>query len=170
VIGAAALGALVTVLTGREPGFVLGVFLIAGTTAAALAVQPSAVYLIIPVPALAYVVAAATAGLIQANKQAAGTSLTALALSAAQWTASGFLAMTVATILAIAVTASRWRRQRSGPPGPGLRWRGGRGASAGPRPAGAGRSPSARRPPGHDADYATGAAAAAVQRECRHTT
>ena len=112
MIGAAALGALVTVLTGSGPGYVLGAFLIAGTAAAALAVRPRGVYLIIPVPALAYVVAAATAGLIQANEQAAGTSLTALAVSAAQWIASGFPAMTVATIVAIAVTVTRRPRKR----------------------------------------------------------
>jgi hypothetical protein len=119
VIGSAALGTLVTAATGSEPGLVLSVFLVAATVAAALAVQPRAVYRIIPVPALAYVIAAAIAGLI--HDRATDTSRTVIATSATQWVASGFLAMTAATILAIAITTARWRRWRSGPRGPGYR-------------------------------------------------
>jgi hypothetical protein len=106
VVGGAALGALITVLAGTGPGPVLGVSLVAATLAAALAIQPGAVYRIIPVPALAYLVMATVAGL--AGDRAAGRSHTALAVSAAQWIASGFLPMTAATLLAIAVTAIRW--------------------------------------------------------------
>jgi hypothetical protein len=106
VLGGAALGALITVLAGTGPGPALGVSLVAATLAAALTIQPRAVYRIIPVPALAYVVTATVAGLI--GDRVAGTSHTALAVSAAQWTASGFLPMTAATMLAIAVTAIRW--------------------------------------------------------------
>jgi hypothetical protein len=106
VVGGAALGALITVLAGTGPGPVLGVSLVAATLAAALAIQPGAVYRIIPVPALAYLVMATVAGL--AGDRAAGRSHTALAVSAAQWIASGFLPMTVATLLAIAATAIRW--------------------------------------------------------------
>ena len=106
VLGGAALGALITVLAGTGPGPVLGVSLVAATLAAALAIQPRAVYRIIPVPALAYLSAATVAGLI--GDRMASTSHTALAVSAAQWTASGFFPMTVATVLAIAVTAIRW--------------------------------------------------------------
>lgn len=106
VVGGAALGALISVLAGTGPGPVLGVSLVAATLAAALAIQPRAVYRLIPVPALAYVVIATAAGLI--GDRAASTSHTALALSAAQWIASGFLPMTAATLLAIAMTAIRW--------------------------------------------------------------
>jgi hypothetical protein len=106
VLGGAALGALITVLAGTGPGPVLGVSLVAATLAAALAIHPRAVYRIIPVPALAYVATVTVAGLI--GDRVASTSHTALALSAAQWIASGFLPMTVATLLAIAVTAIRW--------------------------------------------------------------
>lgn len=121
-IGGAAAGLLVTVLSGREPGLVLGIFLLAGTAAGALAVQPRAAYLIIPVPPLACAVAATLAGLI--HDHAAGTSHTALAISAAQWIASGFLAMTAATLMAVAVTTARWaagrrhhhRQRPAGPP------------------------------------------------------
>jgi hypothetical protein len=100
------------VLSGSEPGSVLGVFVVAGTVAAVLAVRPRSAYLIIPVPALAYVVAATIAGLI--HDRASDSSLTGLAVHAAQWIASGFLAMSAATLLAIALTAVRWPRSGRG--------------------------------------------------------
>jgi hypothetical protein len=106
VLGGAALGALITALAGTGPGPVLGVSLVAATLAAALAIQPRAVYRIIPVPALAYAATATVAGVI--GDRAASASHSALAVSAAQWIASGFLPMTAATLLAIAVTAIRW--------------------------------------------------------------
>ena len=105
VIGGAGAGLLVTLLAGREPGLVLGIFLLAGTAAGALAVRPRAAYLIIPVPALAYLAAAIVAGLV--HDRAADTSHTALVISAAQWIASGFLAMSAATLLAIVVAVAR---------------------------------------------------------------
>jgi hypothetical protein len=120
-IGGAAAGLLVTALSGGEPGLVLGIFLLAGTAAGALAVHHRAAYVIVPVPPLAYAVAAILAGLI--HDHAAGTSHTALAISAAQWIASGFLAMSAATLLALAVAtvrwaAERWRRRGQRPAGP----------------------------------------------------
>jgi hypothetical protein len=123
VIAAAALGALITAVTGSQPGLVLGVLLVGATITAALAVRPRAAYRVIPVPALAYVVAASLAGLI--SDRATGTSITALAVNGAQWIASGFIAMTVATGLAVVIALVRWytsrrvqrgpRRPRSGP-------------------------------------------------------
>jgi hypothetical protein len=117
IIGAAALGMVVTVLARTEPGPVLGVLLLAGTLGAALAVRPRAVYVTIPAPALAYAIAASIAGMI--HDRAADTSLTGLAVHAAQWIASGFVAMAVATLLAIAVTAVRWPGWGRGPADPG---------------------------------------------------
>jgi hypothetical protein len=114
VIGCAALGTLVTVVTRTEPGSVLGVLVVAGTATAAIAVRPRVVYVIIPVPALAYVVAASIAGFV--HDRASDTSLTGLAVHAAQWIASGFLAMSVATLLAIVATAVRWPRSGRGRP------------------------------------------------------
>lgn len=107
VIAGAALGAAVTVLAGSEPGVALGVFLVVATVAGAFAVQPRAAYRLIPAPALAYVAAAAVAGLIR--DRATDTSLTGLAVSAARWIASGFVAMSITTILAIAITIARWQ-------------------------------------------------------------
>ena len=114
VIGCAALGTLVTVVAGTDPGPVLGAAVVAGTAAAAVAVRPRSVYLIIPVPALAYVAGATVAGLI--HDRADDTSLTGLAVHAAQWIASGFVAMSIATLLAIAATAVRRPRRARGRP------------------------------------------------------
>jgi hypothetical protein len=113
VIGSAAVGAFITAAAGSEPGLVLGLFVVAGTVAAALAVKPRAVYQVIPVPALAYLAAAVLAGMI--HDRANGTSSTALAVGATQWIASGFLAMSAATVLAIVLTAARWRSSGRGP-------------------------------------------------------
>lgn len=162
VIAATALGALLTVLTGGQPGFLLGAFLVAGTAAGALSVARRAVYQVIPVPALAYVAAAILA--VLATGQAAGTSRTALALTVIQAVASGFDAMIAATLLAIVITAARWPPGSRGPRRPGYRppaagtGRPGRQASgnlsalrglrhAGDQPATALRSP---RDPGRD--------------------
>jgi hypothetical protein len=110
VAGGALAGLLVTVVTGSGPGLILGIFLLASTAAGALAVHHRAAYLIIPVPALAYLVAAILAGVI--HDHAADTSQTALAISAAQWIASGFVAMSAATLLAIVVAVVRGAAQR----------------------------------------------------------
>lgn len=123
----AAIGASVTVLAGTAPGGLLGVFVIAATAVAAFAVRRKAGYLIIPVPALAYVIAAMVAGLIR--DRAADVSHTILAVDSLQWIASGFLTMTIATALAILVALGRWlwaagRTWRSARPG-------GRGGPAG---------------------------------------
>lgn len=109
VIGCAALGALVTALTNHEPGPVLGIFLVVGAIVAALAVRSRTGYLIIPVPALAYLVAAFIAGMI--HDRASDGSTATLAINATQWIAGGFLAMAAATLLVIVITAVRWRRK-----------------------------------------------------------
>lgn len=105
---AAGLGALITVVTRSDPGFLLGLLVVAGTVAACLAVTPRRAYLIIPAPALAYLVAAIVAGLI--HDRATDTSHTLLALNAARWVASGFLAMIAATALAVLIAGVRWLR------------------------------------------------------------
>jgi hypothetical protein len=106
VIATTALGTVATIVTGSDPGFVLGFCLVIGAIAASLAVRPGAVYRIIPAPSIAYVVGAFIAGLI--HDGGTDASRTALAISAAQWVASGFLAMTTATLLVILIGAVRW--------------------------------------------------------------
>jgi len=125
VAASTALGASATMLTGKEPGSILGIFVFIGTAAAAVTVRPQAGRLIIPVPALSYLIAAMVTGVIYDHS--ADASKTALAIDAAQWIANGFFAMALATVLAIVLVTARWvlwRRQRPGSPAPS--------ASAGP--------------------------------------
>ncbi len=120
VAASTALGASATMLMGKEPGSILGGFVIIGTIAAAVAVRPQAGRMILPVPALAYVVAAMVTGVIY--DRSADTSKTALAINAAQWIADGFFAMALATILAVVLVTARWvlwRRQQPGSPARG---------------------------------------------------
>jgi hypothetical protein len=151
VLAATAAGAAATVVTGREPGAVLGVLVVAGTAAAALAVRPSAGRLILPVPVLSYLVAAMVAGYV--HDRADITSATALAVHATQWIASGFFAMALATVLAAALVTVRWylhRRQRpADPPWPAPA------PGRGPRPP-AGREPVGTTGPRAGGPGATG--------------
>jgi hypothetical protein len=121
VAASTALGASATMLTGKEPGSILGAFVIIGTLAAAVAVRPQAGRLILPVPALAYLVAAMVTGVIYDHS--ADVSKAALAINAAQWIANGFFAMVLATALAVVLVTARWilwRRSRPvAPPPPG---------------------------------------------------
>ena len=110
VVAGTLAGLLGTVLAGSEPGFALGAGLIVGTVAGAVAVRPQATYVIIPVPALAYVVTATVAGFI--HDHADDTSRTALAVGLTQWIAGGFLIMIAATLLAMAIAAIRWLGSR----------------------------------------------------------
>jgi hypothetical protein len=90
-------------------------FVVAGTVAAALAIRPRDGRMILPVPALSYLVAALASGIV--SDRPADSSQTALALGAAQWVANGFFTMALATILAAAITTVRWylwRRSRQG--------------------------------------------------------
>jgi hypothetical protein len=109
VVGSAALGGVATVVAKQDPGALLGICLIVGAVIASLAVRSRAGYLILPVPALAYLVAAFIAGMI--HDHATDTNSTAYATSALQWVASGFVAMSAATVIVIVVTAARWRRK-----------------------------------------------------------
>jgi hypothetical protein len=100
-------------VTRSAPGFLLGLFVEAGTVVAALAVRPRAGRMIFPVPVLSYLVGALISGFV--HNRSTGASKTALAIGAAQWIADGFFAMALATVLAIAITIIRWylwRRRR----------------------------------------------------------
>ena len=90
----------------RDPGRALGALVIAGTLAAVTSVRARSAYAIIPVPALAYAVGATAAGYV--HDRAVDTTRTALAVSAAQWIADGFIAMIAATALAVLIALARW--------------------------------------------------------------
>ena len=113
IVAGAALGTVATMVTRSAPGFLLGLFVVAGTVIAALAVRPRAGRMIFPVPVLSYLVGALISGFMY--NRSTGTSKTALAIGAAQWIANGFFAMALATVLAIVIITARWylwRRRR----------------------------------------------------------
>jgi hypothetical protein len=113
IVASAALGTIATMVTRSAPGFLLGLFVTAGTVIAALAVRPRAGRMIFPVPVLSYLVGALVSGFIY--NRSTGTSKTALAIGAAQWIANGFFAMALASVLAIVIITARWflwRRRR----------------------------------------------------------
>jgi Domain of unknown function (DUF6542) len=117
IVSSAAIGAIGTMLTRSAPGFLLGLLVVAGSAAAALAVRPRAGRMILPVPALSYLVAALISGVV--FNRSAGMSKAELAIDAAQWIADGFFAMALATLLAAAITTARWylwRRGQGGQP------------------------------------------------------
>jgi hypothetical protein len=135
IVGSALIGAVATIVTKSQPGSVLGLFVLAGTVAAALTVQPRTGRLIFPVPALSYVIAALAAGIVYDRS----ADKTVLAVGAAQWIASGFFVMVLATLLAIALTTVRWfmwRRDQPAPVPPDWSGRGpaARGSRTAPRP------------------------------------
>ena len=150
IAAAAMIGAIATVVTDRQPGTLLGVAVLAGTVAAALTIQPRAGRMIFPAPALCYLIAALAAGVIYDH----AADRTALAIDAAQWIASGFFLMALATLLAIVIVTARWlllRRARRG----GADWTG---------PRGSGPPGPATRTGLRDADGWSGPGAAATQR------
>jgi hypothetical protein len=105
IAGSALVGAIASIVTGKAPGPLLGVVLIAGTFAGTIVVRPRAVYQLIPVPAMAYVAGAIMAGYVHDKSKILDR--TGLAAHAGTWVASGFWAMSIATLVAIAVTGVR---------------------------------------------------------------
>ena len=113
IVASAAIGAILTMVARNAPGPLLGLFVVAGTVAASLAVRPRTGRMIFPVPVLSYLVAALISGIV--FDRSAYSSKTALAIDAAQWIADGFFAMALATVLAVVIIAVRWylwRRNR----------------------------------------------------------
>lgn len=120
VVASAAVGAIATMVARSEPGFLLGLMVVAGTAAAALVVRPGEGWMILPVPVLSYLVAALLSGVVV--DRSADSSRTQLAVAAAQWAAGGFVAMVLATVLAAAIISARWylwRRARPASRGQG---------------------------------------------------
>jgi len=164
IVASAAVGTIATMVTRGTPGFLLGLSVLAGTVAAALAVRPRAGRMILPAPVLSYLVAALISGVVY-NRSAA-TSKAALAIGAAQWIADGFFAMTLATVLAVAITTARWylwRRRKPASLDPGWPVPAAWSAQAGTGPAPARPGAPPRRPrspwetsaePGHPTGFA----------------
>ncbi len=151
-------GGLLTVMAGSEPGWLLGLFVVAATAAGTSAVRRTSAYLVIPVPALAYFVAAIIAGLI--HDRGVDTSRAILLVNAVQWVANGFVWMFLATVTAIGITVGRWVMTGRAGYGMGGSWLA---RLVGPWPApdatGQGRGAQAARPPASRPDTARSATA-----------
>ncbi|MGH3165318.1 MAG: DUF6542 domain-containing protein [Trebonia sp.] len=94
-----------TVATHRDPGFFLGFMIIVGSCIAALCIRRKSIYLLIPVPALTYLVLAAVVGYI--HDRSMGTATTTLATDSAQWLGGGFAGICLATILVLLILGIR---------------------------------------------------------------
>jgi hypothetical protein len=106
LVGFVLVGMVGTLVTRHDPGGLLGFMLIIGSVVTALAVERRAVYKLIPVPAITYLVAAVLTGAY--HDRAIDTSKTEFGLSFLQWLASGFFWITAATILVLLIAGSRW--------------------------------------------------------------
>ncbi len=121
------IGVIVTLVAGQEPGGLLGFFIIVGTIAAALCIRRGKVYLLFPVPALAFFLAAIVTGKVHDAKL--GSSTAGLGAGFTQWVAGIFFPAVIATIIVVLVGGGRWLLGRQlisgqsplsgGRPGPG---------------------------------------------------
>lgn len=129
LIAATLLGVVFTLVAGKEPGFLIGLFITIGGAIAALGVRRGGVYLFFPLPALSAFVAAVLTGEIHDRQLASSTAGTAAGFT--QWLAGVFYPMCVATIVVLLVGAFRWLLARqlvsgqfamsAGRPSPGSR-------------------------------------------------
>jgi hypothetical protein len=103
--GFAVLGAVGTVATDRDPGSLLGLAIIVGSAIAALGIRRRTSYVIIPLPALTYLVLAGLTGAY--HDRGIDTSKTAYGLSFLQWIGSGFSTICVATIVVLLIFGAR---------------------------------------------------------------
>ena len=110
LLAATLLGFIGTVLTHKQPGFLLGFCVIVGSIVATLGIRRDAIYLIFPLPALAIFIAAVLAGAI--HDRGIDTSTTELGASFLQWTANVFFSMCAATILVVVIGGARWLLSR----------------------------------------------------------
>jgi hypothetical protein len=110
LLGASLIGVIGTVLTGSEPGFLLSLTIIIGSVAAALGISRRGVYLLIPLPALIFFVAAVLTGAV--HDSSADSSNAAYGLHFLQWIAAVFTGMCAATILVVVIFGGRWLLSR----------------------------------------------------------
>jgi hypothetical protein len=106
VAGGASIGVVASLALGKDPGTVLGFFVIVGSIAAVLGIQRRSVYLIFPVPALSIFVAAILLGKVHDAKLASSTA--GLASGFTQWVAGIFDPAVIATVLVVLIGGARW--------------------------------------------------------------
>ena len=147
MLAATLLGVLGTVVTGNEPGFLLGFLVFIGSVIATLGVRRSALYVVFPLPALANFIGAVAAGAI--HDRGIDTSTTELGASFLQWIANVFFAMCATTIIVLVIAGARWLLARQLVSGQFAMSADRRPDGSGPRPASAsGRRPDRGQRPG----------------------
>lgn len=152
LVAGAVLGIVFSLMAGQEPGALLAFFIIVGAAAAALGIQRGKVYLLFPVPALVFFVAAILVGKVHdANL---GSSTASLGAGFAQWVAGIFFPAVVATILVVLIGGGRWLLGRQLVTGQSVLASGGLSKPRPPRPPRP--SPPRGSPPGGGARVAPG--------------
>lgn len=149
LIAGTLLGIIASVALGQEPGNLLGFFVIMGSVAAACGITRGKAYLLFPMPALAFFVAAIVVGKIHDAKL--GSSTASLGVGLTQWVAGMFFPAVVATILVLLIGGGRWMLGRQLVTGQSLVSPGGPARPSPPRgsprmAAAARPAPSSRRP------------------------
>ena len=104
------LGIIGTVVTGGEPGFLLGFFVTVGSIIAALGIRRRRVHVVLPLPALLLFFGAVVTGAV--HDRAVDTSTTEYGVNFLQWIANVFFAMCVSTILMLVIIGARWALSR----------------------------------------------------------
>jgi hypothetical protein len=150
LFGAALLGVIGTVVTGSEPGVLLGFLVLVGAVIAVLGIQRKTIYVIFPLPALAIFLGAVVTGAI--HDSGIDTSKTQLGLSFLQWIANVFFVMCATTILVLVIAGGRWLLSMQLVSGQFPMSGTGRGGSRGPRTPASGRRPERAQRPGADRD------------------
>jgi hypothetical protein len=97
-------------VAGKDPGFLLSLFIIVGAVVATLGIRPGAVYLLFPLPAFAFFVGAVITGKIHDRSLASSTLGEAAGFT--QWIAGIFIPMCAATILVLVIGGARWLLSR----------------------------------------------------------
>jgi hypothetical protein len=110
LLGATAIGVIGTLVTKSEPGSLLSYLIIIGSIVAALGIRRRSLYLLIPLPALLFFLAAVLTGAVK--DRAIDTTKTELGLSFLQWIAAVFFSMCAATIVVLVIGAGRWLLSR----------------------------------------------------------
>jgi hypothetical protein len=110
LVAATLIGIVATLVAGKEPGFLLSLFIIVGAVVATLGVRPGAVYLFFPLPAFAFFAGAVITGKIHDRSLASSTLGEAAGFT--QWIAGIFIPMCAATILVLLIGGARWLLSR----------------------------------------------------------
>jgi hypothetical protein len=104
------LGVIGTMLTGKEPGSLLGFLILVGSVVATLGIRRGALYVIFPLPALANFIGAVVTGAVKDHS--IDTSTAELGASFLQWIANVFVWICATTIIVLVLAGGRWLLSR----------------------------------------------------------